>query len=95
MNFVSTFSGEDHLRLTKKEGAPVQLVPEGTPGAAVIAVKRVSDLSFYSLGRDQIAAKVGLSGPKTTAAIRFTDLQKDQECFREFKIGKTKFRRYS
>ena len=40
------------LRISKT-GLPVQLVPEGTPGAAVVAVKRVDDLGFYNLGRDQ------------------------------------------
>src|SRR5262245_46939019 len=34
------------LRLTKKEGIPIQLVPEGTPGAAVVGVKRVNELDF-------------------------------------------------
>ena len=34
------------LRITKKEGVPVQLVPEGTPGATVVAIKRVNELDF-------------------------------------------------
>ncbi len=38
------------LRLSKKEGIPIQLVAEGTPGAAVVAVKRVNELDFYNLG---------------------------------------------
>lgn len=82
------------LRISKT-GTPVQLVPEGTPGAAVVAVKRVDELSFYSLGRDQLAKKVGLSGPKTTAVIRFLNLQKDHECFKRIAVGNTKFDRYS
>lgn len=83
------------LRLTKKEGVPVQLVPEGTPGASVIAIKRVDELGFYNLGRDQVAEHVGLSGPKTTAVIRYLKMEEDPECFRHFKIGKTEFKRYS
>ena len=58
-------------------------------------MKRVDELSFYSLGRDQLAAKVGLSGPKATAFIRFLNLQNDPECFKKFAFGKTKFNRYS
>ena len=57
------------LRLTKKAGIPVQLVPEGTPGATVVAVKRVDELGFYNLGRDALAEKVGLTGPKTTVRV--------------------------
>jgi len=82
------------LRIAKT-GAPVQLVAEGIPGAAVVAVKRVDELGFYSLGRDQLAKTVGLSGPKTTAVIRFLGLQSDSECYKEICIGKSKFGRYS
>jgi hypothetical protein len=82
------------LRISKT-GIPVQLVPEGTPGATVVAVKRVDDLSFYNLGRDQLAAKVGLSRPRTTAAIRFLKLKDDSETYKQVTIGKSKFDRYS
>ena len=74
---------------------PVQLVPEGTPGATVVAVKRVEELGFYNLGRDQLAKKVGLTGPKTTAVIRFLKLKQDAESYKQISIGKSKFDRYS
>ena len=82
------------LRITKT-GMPVQLVKEGTPGATVVAVKRVDELGFYSLGRDDLAKKVGLSGPKTTAVIRFLKLQADNECYKKVTVGKAEFDRYS
>jgi hypothetical protein len=83
------------LRITKKEGIPVQLVPEGTPGASVVAVKRVNELDFYNLGRDQLAKAVGLSGPKTTALIWHMKFQDGDDYFKEIPIGKSKFKRYS
>jgi hypothetical protein len=82
------------LRITKT-GMPVQLVKEGTPGATVVAVKRVDELGFYSLGRDDLAKKVNLSGPKTTAVIRFLKLQDDPECYKQVTVGKARFDRYS
>ena len=82
------------LRITKT-GAPIQLVKEGTPGGSVVAVKRVDDLGFYNLGRDGLAKKLGLSGPKTTAVIRFLKLQTDPDCYKQVTIGKAKFDRYS
>ena len=84
-----------NLRLTKKEGIETQIVPEGTPGASVIALKRVNELDFYNLGRDKLAEHVGLSGPRTTAVIWHSKLQRDEDCFKEFSIGKTRFKRYS
>jgi hypothetical protein len=83
------------LRITKGEGIPVTIVPEGTPGAGVVAIKRVNELEFYNLGRDQIAKKLGLTGPKTTAAIKHFRVKEDGECFKHVRIGNVSFDRYS
>jgi hypothetical protein len=71
------------LRIDKKQGIPIRLVPEGTPGAAVVAVKRVNELGFYTLGRDQLAQKLKISGPKTTAAIWFADVKNDPDAYKQ------------
>jgi hypothetical protein len=83
------------LRLSKKEGIPIHLVPEGTPGASVVAVKRVDELGFYSLAARQLAEKVGLSMPKTVAVVDDLGIRSNVECYKEFKIGKSLFKRYS
>lgn len=83
------------LRLSKKEGIPIHLVPEGTPGASVVAVKRVNELDFYNLGAKQLAEKVGLTTPKLLAAVDYLNLRKDAEYYKEFKIGSQLFKRYS
>jgi hypothetical protein len=83
------------LRITKTEGVPVTIVPEGTPGANVLAIKRVNELDFYNLGRDQLAAILKITGPKTTAAINYFKIKQDSDCFKNLKIGKVSFNRYS
>jgi hypothetical protein len=83
------------LRISKKEGTPVHLVPEGTPGATVVAIKRVDELGFYNLSLTQLAENVGLSPPKTTALTRHLNLQSDADCFKQIVIGQSKFNRYS
>jgi hypothetical protein len=83
------------LRLSKKEGIPIQLVPEGTPGASVVAVKRVDELGFYNLGAKQLAKKLGLSMPKALAAVDHLGIRKNLECYKEFKIGTMLIKRYS
>ncbi|MDI6858010.1 MAG: hypothetical protein QME71_06825 [Dehalococcoidia bacterium] len=83
------------LRLTKKEGIPIQLVPEGTPGASVVAVKRVNELAYYSLGAKQLAEKVGLSMPKTVAVVDYLGLRNVVDCYKEFQIGSQTHKRYS
>ena len=70
IDFTARGTGPDlSLRLSKKEGIPIQLVPEGTPGAAVVAVKRVDELAFYSFGAKQLAEKLGLTMPKALAGV--------------------------
>jgi hypothetical protein len=83
------------LRITKKEGIPVQLVPEGTPGASVVAVRRVDELGYYNLGAKQIAEKLSLTIPKVVAIVEYLRLRKNPELYKEFRIGKAIFKRYS
>ncbi len=96
INLTSDGSGYNlSLRITKKEGIPVQIVPEGTPGASVIAIKRVNELDFYNLSHTQLAEKVGLSSPKLTVMVRHLKLKEDIKYFKQIMIGKSKFDRYS
>jgi hypothetical protein len=83
------------LRISRKEGVPVTIVPEGTQGAGVIAERKVNELSFYNLGRNDLAKKVGLTTAKTTAAIAILKVKSDPNCFKENAVGKTKHQRYS
>jgi hypothetical protein len=83
------------LRLSKKEGVPIQLVAEGTPGASVVAVKRVNEFDFFSLGAKQLAAKLSLSLPKTIAIVDYLGIRSRSECYKEFKIGSQLHKRYS
>lgn len=83
------------VRITKKEGEKVQLVPEGTPGATVLAVKRVNELDYYSLGLHELANKLGLGNNKALAVVRHLKLQDDPEFFKVVKVGRQTFKRYS
>jgi hypothetical protein len=83
------------IRISKKEGIPVQIVPEGTPGAAVVAVKRVDELGFYNLSFGDLATHVGLTTNKTTAVIWCLKLKNNPDFHKEIVIGKSKFDRYS
>jgi len=73
----------------------VQLVPEGTPGASVVAVKRVNELGYYNLGLKQLAQHVELTMPRTLAVIKELEIQKDDQYFKEIKIGAQTYKRYS
>lgn len=83
------------MRITKKEGIPVHLVPEGTPGATVVAIKRVDELGYYSLSHTKLAEHVGLTSPKTTVLVRYLKLKENPKYYKQITIGKSKFDRYS
>lgn len=83
------------LRITKKEGLPVHLVPEGTSDTSVVAVKRVDELGYYNLGHKELAKAVGLTQIKATAVVRYLNLQQDPDCYKQVSIGRSKFNRYS
>ena len=83
------------LRITKSEGEPVRLVPEGTPGATIVAVHKVNELSFYSLGLIDMAKQIGSTPHKCLEIIKAFKLQESEEYFKEFRIGKSKHKRYS
>lgn len=92
---TSGYGPSFNLKITKKSGTPVHLVPEGTPGAAVVAVKRVDEISFYSINCKKLANHLGLTTPKTLSLIWFLDIQSDPECFKEIVIGRTRHKQYS
>lgn len=84
-----------NLRITKGEGLPVTIVPEGTPGAGVVALKRVDELGFYNLGHKGLADNLSVTQNKATAAIAVLGLKEDPECSKLFKLGGVKVQRYS
>lgn len=83
------------LRLTKNEGTPVQLLKEGEGAGAVVAVRRVDELGYYSLGAQDLARKVDLTPPKSRAVVDHLGLRDDPDCFKEFKISGVTHARYS
>lgn len=83
------------LRITKNEGVAVTVVPEGTPGAGVIAIKRVNELDYYSLTLTDLCAKTKVGSNKLLAAIRELKIQQNVEAFKEIKMGSQIHKRYS
>lgn len=84
-----------NLRISKAEGVPVTIVPEGTPGAGVVALKRVDEMGFYNLSHKNLEEKLGLGQYSVTAAIAVLGLKDELECSKLFKLGAVKVQRYS
>lgn len=83
------------LRITKGEGTPIRLVREGESSDLVVAVKRVNELDYYSMGAKALAEKLGISLNKTVALIWYFKIQENSDYFKPIKIGSSTFKRYS
>lgn len=83
------------LHWTKKDGIPINTVPEGTPEARVVAVKRVNELGYYNMSLTQLRQHFELNQPRCLAIIHYLNIQADEECFKEIVIGKSRHKRYS
>lgn len=84
------------LRITKtEEGIPFTPVPEGTPGAAVVAIKRVNELDYYNLTLTDLCSKTKVGQNKLLAVIKELKIQDDKDAFKEMKLSSQIHKRYS
>src|SRR3984893_18104042 len=83
------------LRITRNQGEAVQLVAEGNPDATVIAVRKINELDFYSLGLRDLAKNLKKSETRLLWLVRHDDMQANPEFYKEIKIGGSRYKRYS
>jgi len=84
------------LRITKdKDSTPINLVPEGTPGATIVSVKRVNELGYYTLSLTDLSSRVDLSTPKLLAVIKELKIQDNPDYYKCFKIKTSIHKMYS
>ena len=79
------------------EALPARVLKPGdpVPPKAVIIQKEINVFDKFNLGLYQLAAKLGISGPRTLAMIRYYELEKESEAYRAVKIGSSVYKRYS
>jgi hypothetical protein len=70
-------------------------VPEGTPDSTVVAVKRVNELDFYSLGLYDLARKLDVNATRLLWLIQSDGMQQNADFFKVIRIGKSTHKRYS
>ncbi|MBN1185991.1 MAG: hypothetical protein JXB49_27160 [Bacteroidales bacterium] len=84
------------LRITKtEEGIPFTPIPEGTPGAAVVAIKRVNELDYYNLTLTDLCNKTKVGQNKLLAVIKELKIQDDKDAFKAIKLSSQTHKRYS
>lgn len=85
------------LRISAKGKVPVKLVKEGEGDYGVVAVRRVDELSFYSLGFRELAQKFAgqLTEARAQAVIWYLGLKCSDDYYKLVTVGKMPFQRYS
>jgi hypothetical protein len=72
------------MRISKKQTAiAVAVAKPGDRADGILLKQEIDPWTVYTMGRDDLAKKVGLTGPKVHAVIFELDLQNDPECYHE------------
>jgi hypothetical protein len=82
------------VHFTKKQGAPVRFV-SGDDTEEAGAVRELDLSKKYYLAAAKLAAKVGLTGPRSTALRQHIGIDGDKDCAHEFVFGKSRFLQFS
>jgi hypothetical protein len=61
----------------------------------VIAVRKVNELDFYSLGLRDLARNLRKSETRLLWLIQHDGMQANPEFYKEIKIGRSRYKRYS
>jgi hypothetical protein len=96
-SLAATFEGEGptfRVHFTKRQGAPVHFVAADDPRETA-AVREVDLRRKYYLSPWELATKVGLSAPRSTALRRHLGIDDDRDCHLTFVFGSQRHPRYS
>lgn len=83
------------LRIKKDADIAVRFSTEGESVDGTVIKQEINIWDKYNLSRDDLAKKLGLSGPKTSALIVELKIEEDLECFKKMTRKSQTFRAYS
>ena len=83
------------LRIKKEAELAVRVAKNGEPVVGTLIKQEINIWDKYNMGRDDLAKKLKLTGPKTSALIIELQIQEDPECFKILKRKSTSFKGYS
>jgi len=82
------------VRISKKEGAPVQFVPADDP-REVAAVRELDLQRKYHFSATELANQLGLTNPRATALRRYLGIDENEDDVHAFTFGKLTIPQYS
>lgn len=73
------------MRISKDAKIAVRVAKPGEPVEGTLLKQEIDPWTVFNLSRNDLAEKLGLSGPKTHALIYELEIQKDPECYKELR----------
>ncbi len=83
------------LRIKKDADIAVRVAQDGEEVSGTLIKQEINIWDKYNLGRDDLARKLGISGPKTSALILDLGIQDDPNCFKVLRRKSATFKGYS
>jgi len=83
------------MRLTKDAPIAVRVAKAGEEVVGTLVKQEINLWDVFTMSRDDLAQKLGLSGPRTHALIYELKLQDDPSCYRELRKKSQLYKGYS
>jgi hypothetical protein len=83
------------MRITKDAPIAVRVARPGEEIVGTLLKQEINPWDVFTLSRDDLAGKLGLSGPRTHALIYELGIQSDPTCYRELRKKSQVFKGYS
>lgn len=83
------------MRISKDAQIAVRIAKPGEEVSGTVIKQQIDPWDVYTMSRDDMAAKLGLSGPRTHALIYELKIQDDPDCYKELKRKSQVFKGYS
>ena len=84
-----------HLRIKRDAQIGVRIAKDGESVSGIVVKQEINIWDKYNLGRDDLAKKLQLTGPRTSAILFELGIQDDPECFKILRRKKSEFKGYS
>ena len=84
-----------NLRLRKDAEMPVRFAEPGETPVGTVIKQEINVWDKFNLGRNDLARKLGLTGPKTSALILDLKIRDDPDCYKLLMRKSSKFPAYS
>ena len=83
------------MRISKEASIAVRVAKPGEPVEGTLLKQEIDPWTVFTMSRDDLANKLGLSGPRTHALIFELELQADSACYKELRRKSQVFKGYS